>query len=401
MIGFVVAAAMFSVAQDAETKETFLQDHTRNPAVLSCLASPSTNCAIRAALTTAVEEQLAAEKSRVLVGVARALYQSGSVEQANVAAEQARVTARSVGLSFTMQFRLRELVPLEAELGNGATAIALADEIISNSLRDNIIARSAMKLAQAGHAEDALIWLDKITNKARIPSLKLQLATMIWEGEPALALQTAMSVMVGVESGGTYGERLNLHALIAALGYRLGDTEAWQAGKARLLEIADYANDNRTFSLAWTWRAWLGIVDGDGDIDQMLAEAMISGYRLRSTSDREHFASIFAPIARTDDQIRSLVRNADVFEDPAARIDYLYAVAAAGVGRSEVANGVLEVLAGLEKVDSAYDRDEIRMRALTIAIRMGNTDLGLQIVRNMEDDDSQARGLAEIAVMLG
>jgi len=396
----VLFTALALAPQDGETRESFIQDHTRNAAVLACLEAPDRACAIRSALQTAVAEKLPAEQSRILAGVAHGLADIGQMDQAVTAATRALEAAEDSGLSFSVQFRLRDLVPLYARLGDSAGAMALAERVTSRSLRHDIIAESAIALAGAGKPEDAILWLDQLPQPYRAISGKLRVAALVQDTHASLSLKTASDLVVAIETSGSYAERLQVHALMAAHARAAGETETLTAAEGRVNALADLANDNRTHSQAYAWRGWLARYSDQAASDGLLNEALDSGSRLRLVPDKLSFAHVFAPKSRSDVQVSKMLEMVGTIDDPIEKVDFLSAISKAPHGQSEIADATRLVMLSLDEIESAYDRDQVRMRAMSIPLRLKDAALGTDIVKAMEDDDSQARGLALMASLL-
>ena len=131
------SAATISFSAHAQVGVT--TDHRPNEHTLACLASPSKDCAISAALQTVINEDLSLERSKVLVGVSRGLMAQGDTDRARQTLNLAVEEARESRLNLILQERLRTIAPLMVELGDVATALALADEIQIRPLKDQTL----------------------------------------------------------------------------------------------------------------------------------------------------------------------------------------------------------------------------------------------------------------------
>ena len=92
---FLTAIAMPALAQN----DSVSTEHRPNEHTMACLEAPTRDCAFTSALQTVIGEEFGIERAKVLIGVARAMIETGQKDQAIQTLMLALDEARSVRLT--------------------------------------------------------------------------------------------------------------------------------------------------------------------------------------------------------------------------------------------------------------------------------------------------------------
>ncbi len=382
-----------------DEKLSVTSEHKPNAHTLKCLEALSRDCTINAALQTVIAEDFGLERAKVLTGVARALAAVGDSERAQRTLALALDEARSVRINIAFQEKIKEIAPVMVQAGDMAGALAISEEVDIPKLRDQVLMRLSREATKIGSLPDARTALNQMENKRR----------SFWLGLVALSQASAEEI--------TEADIKRFEMLVRALDrpdqqYRgfvlLGIAEAMRgsAGSAsRLMQEADALFQS---VLGFNLRADV-TVNRLVDLYQakvrgeVLADsynlAILHGDRLRSQSAQEAFAMKIGAVEVELYQVDKALSRVAHFEDQFNRILYITSLVPSIKGKGANISGpvlaaVRQELSALSEIESAYDRDSQRLILLNAAYKAGNLDLMIEIIKQIEDDDNQAYGLA-------
>ena len=160
---FLTAIAMPALAQN----DSVSTEHRPNEHTMACLEAPTRDCAFTSALQTVIGEEFGIERAKVLIGVARAMIETGQKDQAIQTLMLALDEARSVRLTLVTQEKITVIAPLLARAGDGAGALALAEELQNDGIRDAVLAKISEEAISAGKLADARVALGQMSNQVK------------------------------------------------------------------------------------------------------------------------------------------------------------------------------------------------------------------------------------------
>lgn len=369
-----------------------------NEAVLACLDAPSQDCALQAAVQTAITEELALEKANILIGVADALIGLGQTSQGLQALGLAMDEVRLSNLSLVTQEKIRSIAPLRAQGGDIAGALALVDEIQITSVKDQLLEQIAIGAIAKGDLASATVALDQIASTARAFWRRLDLYLQAPDD-----LLTAVDLLPFVEKIEAEARAERRYQGLITLGLiekRRGNDAQGDA----LLAGADALFDTVLSAQARAAMASTKIqAVHKADLGTELLEAAFTTTRFsRSAVGRDglmSYALRVGPIEAKTGRLASALRRVDDFVDPETKARYLGSLVI-GAPDPALTTAIDAVLAEFETLESAFERDSLRLKLLRGAIGAKDTDLALRLVSDMEDEETQAIGLALTAVIL-
>ncbi|GHF23016.1 hypothetical protein GCM10017044_16780 [Kordiimonas sediminis] len=370
-------------------------DHQPNEYTQACLVSPDWDCAISAALQTVIEESLPLERSKVLVGVARAMIEAGDIQKGKDTLELAMAEARSARLDLVTQDRLKSIAPLFARSGDFSSAIALAEEITIPMLKDRtMIAISEEAILQQDPAA-ARVAINQISNKSRAFWQRLNMYVRV--GSTALAGVDLNALHDEVKAIARADYRYRGLVSLAVLAYKQGNMDAFTQYSD---EAADafgsvYGGEQQAFAATMQLKAY---VEG-GMPQEYIDEALERASSLARNTSSAELALQLGPLEAKLGQSEAALSRLRLFSEPGLKAEYLASLDFNGHmnGTSE---HIKELLSDLSGLDGAYDRDQVRLILLENAIANKARSLALDIVATMEDDDNQAYGLSVSAGIL-
>ena len=394
---FALSSTAICTTASGQTPVTL--DHQPNEHTMTCLEAPTRDCAFKAALQTVIAEEFGIERAKVLIGVARSMIATGQAEKAKQTLMLALDEARSVRLSLVTQEKITEIAPLLARAGDTAGALALAQELQNDSIKDLVLYRIADEAASLGSIADARVALRQTQNQTRAFWRELSLLTRAAReslaGVDVSALEAKVRAVERVDV--KYRGLIQLAVLADRMG-RAGDRNALISEADEMFSslIGIHPRANAT---AERVRFMFDAGMDEAFVEASYALAILHGDRLRGNEPLSNFADKIGVVESGIGNLERALARLDYFTDIGDKAKYVASLSG-GRDNSILAAQVRELLVDVAEVDGAYERDLIRLALLEGAL--GNQDLFLvrQIVEVIEDDDNQAYALALMAPLL-
>ncbi|MFQ5346823.1 MAG: hypothetical protein ACE5ED_03130 [Rhodothalassiaceae bacterium] len=384
----LLAPASLSVASDLPP--------ARN-AVVTCLAEPSRNCALAAALMVTADEELAITRADNLAAISEALAHLGDIDRARATADLAVQAARDIGLSVATEQKLGDIVGILAEVGEAARAIEIAEGLSDRFRRANALGAIALAQARSGDLSGTQATLDRIA----IPLLALKFAVDMSE-------EIAENGQIDGATAAALERRLGTvdHRLLRALGYtrlavlkaREGDVE----DARRLRDIAaaerDFILDNaeRARYFAGLARAALALGEREAYAD---AVARARGLALRVNADFDQTIAISDVVAAlaAGGRVDAAVELAQRVTDLRAQSRLVTRLAGRRAAAAVVVPLARHVLDAANQHESRFERDRARLAVARALAAVGAVPQAVEVIAAMENDDAQAQALAALA----
>lgn len=391
----LTALAVPAAAQDLGVT----QEHRPNEHTVACLEAPTRDCAFTAALQTVIGEEFGIERSKVLVGVATAMIETGQAEQAKQTLMLALDEARSVRLTLVTQEKITVIAPLLARAGDVAGALALVEELQNDSIQDMVLIEIAQEAIRAGQLADARVALSQMANQNRAFWRELSLLTLA----PRQALSTVNMADLEarireLDRPDQKYEGLVRLAVIADRRGNPGDRNALLA-EADELFSGVVGITSRAEATASRARAMFDAGMDDAFVSESYQLALLHGGRLRNNQDQADFASKVGVIEAAQGDLDTALRRVEFFTEVDAKAAYIASLQTSS-NLSILAAQFREVLGEIDELQGAYERDLVRLTLLDGALSNVDLYLARQIVEAMEDDDNQALALALMAPLL-
>lgn len=390
-----LAASSASLAQNG----TVAQSHRPNDYTLACLEAPTRDCAFSAALQTVIAEEFGVERAKVLIAVARALSETGQQEQAIETLMLALDEARSVNLNLVTQEKITEIAPLLALAGDSASALALTEELEINSVKERTLITIAKENMLAGRVADANVALSQIENVSRASWQRLRMLPFA----PASAI-AALNLNELDQQVRAYTLPSQIYRgliLMAVVADKRGDAEIRQAyiSEADEFFASLVSINDRALSTAHRLRI---MYDG-GLSEALLTEsynlALLHLGRVRGAETLESVALLMGEVEASLGNLESALARQEVFTELANKARYLSSIVMLSE-RDVIAEQTEALMAEVSELEGVYERDLIRLQLLEGALGNNNIALAASIIRSVEDDDNQARGLVLAASLL-
>jgi len=374
-------------------------EHRPNEHTIACLEAPTRDCAFTAALQTVIGEEFGIERAKVLIGVARAMIETGQTDQARQTLMMALDEARSVRLTLVTQEKITEISPLLARAGDVAGALALADELQNDSIKDTVLTRIAEEAITAGQVADARVTLSQLNNQAK--AFWRELTLLARAPRQSLATVDLAGLEAEVRGKTRPDQRYRGLIQVAIIADRMGrpgernayiaEADEMFSGVVGIASRAEVASQRA--------RNMFDAGMDDAFVSASYDLALLHGSRLKNTTAQANFAEQIGVIEAARGDLDSALGRLDFFIEVDAKAHYLASL------RSPTNQGILaaqfrEALNEIAELQGAYERDLVRLALLEGAL--GNADLYLvrHIVEAMEDDDNQALALALMAPLL-
>lgn len=400
---FVSAGMMLALSVSVSAQEngapTVASDHKPNEHTLACLENLNRDCALSAAIQTAISEELGLEKAKVLTGVGQAMLSVGDKTRAQRTLMLALEEARSVGLALVVQERIRTIAPLLAKSGDIASALSLVEEIQIDRVRDQILQQIAEAAIEEGDLASAQVAVDQIKNKRvafwRELELYLKAPTNV------LAAVDLIPFVEGIEKEPRADFQYRGLVTLALIERRRGysDREASLLAGADALLDKVLSRQLTAEMMSLKLRAFYA-AGFRGDMLASLMDGVVENSRQLRNDALVAIAGRVGPIQAAEGRSTAALEWMRVFEDSLEdKARYLARLKfdAPNTAHSELVEALLQET---RAVDGAYDRDNLRLSLLEAAIGAKNINLARQVVSQIEDDDNQALGLAQLIVLL-
>lgn len=387
--------ALPAFAQDS----TVTTEHKPNEHTVACLEAPTRDCAFTAALQTVIGEEFGIERAKVLIGVARAMIDTGQRDQAIQTLMLALDEARSVRLTLVTQEKITEVAPLLARAGDVAGALALAEELQHDGIKDVVLTEIAEEAVSAGQLADARVALGQMSNQSKAFWREMTLlARAPREALAAVDIAALDARVRGLDRQDQQYQGLIQLAIIAGRMGQPGDRNAYLT-EADELFLGVVGLQSRADVTAQRARAMYDAGMDEAFVRESYELALLHGGRLRNNASQADFATKVGPVEAGRGDVETALSRLEFFTEVDAKAHYLASLRASS-NQSIFAAEVRELMAEVAELQGAYERDLVRLTLLEGAL--GNVDLYLarQIVEAMEDDDNQALALALMAPLL-
>ncbi|WCL55437.1 hypothetical protein [Gimibacter soli] len=397
----VLALSAFGAAAQAAPQLGVTSDHAPNAETVACLEALTADCAIDAALKTVIAEELGIDRARVLIGVARSLIAAGQQEQAQQTLMLAMEEARSVQLSLVTQGMIKTIAPLMVRAGDMASALALTEELTIETIRDQVYLALADEAGHRGAYGDIKVALSKLANPARGRWKMIDLMLIL--PKEALLADRMSEAIAFVGSLDDPKEQYRGLVALAALNDKLGDTGTRDALMVEAGETfqAVFGINDRAEASAQALKALVTAGADESLISAAYDLALMHGGRVRSREDRADIDMALGPVEAANGHVDTAFKRLEGFDEGAGQAGYLAAVATRlPQGENRLMGSVNAVLDDIDEIDGAYDRDQMRLTLLDGLVAGGHKAPAEALVKRIEDDDSQALGLALLAPML-
>jgi hypothetical protein len=375
------------------------QGHQPNQYTLVCLESPTRDCAFSAAIQTVIAEKFGVERAKVLAAVAKSMIATGqrdnAIETLNLALEE----ARSVNLSLVTQEKITEIAPLFARADDTATALTLVEEIVIESVHERTLINIARENMVAGRIADANVALGQMKSEARAFWQRLSLLTIA--PNDALAAINLPELEAKLREYSMPSQLYRGLVLLSVIADKIGQPDSRQV---YLVEADEYfqsilAMSERAIASAQRLRI---MYDGGATrtlLEQSYTLANIHANRARGLDTLQTVALIMGPAEVGMGYLDPALRRLDVFTELSDKARYLSELKLIKEAPS-LAVETRALLLEVNELEGAYERDLVRLKLLDGALENEDITLALNIIKAIEDDDNQARGLALLAPLL-
>ncbi|SDE52521.1 MULTISPECIES: hypothetical protein [Kordiimonas] len=392
---FLTAIAMPALAQN----DSVSTEHRPNEHTMACLEAPTRDCAFTSALQTVIGEEFGIERAKVLIGVARAMIETGQKDQAIQTLMLALDEARSVRLTLVTQEKITVIAPLLARAGDGAGALALAEELQNDGIRDAVLAKISEEAISAGKLADARVALGQMSNQVK--AFWRELSLLPRAPREALATVDIAGLETKVRAIEVPDQRYQGMVQLAILADRMGrpgDRNAYLAEADELFSSVVGISSRATIA-AQRARSMFEAGMNEAFVQESYELALLHGGRVRNTMGLVDFAKKVGVIEAARGDLETALSRLEFFIAVDEKAQYLASLRA-GSNQSIFAAEMRELLNEVGELQGAYERDLVRLTLLEGAL--GNSDMYLarHVVEAMEDDDNQALALALMAPLL-
>lgn len=396
---FITLCMALPVAAQNGQNGAAVGSHRPNEYTLACLEAPTRDCAFSSALQTVIAEDFGIERSKVLVAVARALIETGEIDQAIETLMLALDEARSVNLSLVTQEKITEIAPLLARANDTASALALVQEIQIDSVRERTLIAVARENMVAGRIADGYVALSQMANQSRAFWQRLRLLPLA----PAEALTSVdLAPLEADVRASTHPDRLYRGLVqLAVLADKKGDPAERQGYlmEADELFAGLIGINERALATAHRVRAMYDSGRGDALVQESYDLFLIHGGRVRSIETQAAIAELVGVVEADRGNLEAAVKRMTFFAevpDKARYLSSLRTVADEGSLAAEIRMLLNEVV----DLEGVYERDLVRLQLLEGALANNDLSLARRVIIAIEDDDNQARALALAAPLL-
>ena len=368
--------------------------------ITNCLANPSRDCALAAALMVTADEELAITRVDDLIAVAETLAHIGDRARARATVELAIQAAHDIGLTIATEQKLVEIVGTMAEVGETARAIEIAEGLGDRFRRANALGAIALAQARTGDVAGAQETLDRIA----VPLLALRYAVEMTE-------EIAENGEVDDAAAAALEARLSHvdHRLLRTLGYtRLAVLKARQGEHDAARRLRDAAAAERDYILdtadrarlfAGLARVALALGETDAYAD---AVSRARGLAMRVNADYDQtiaIADVVAALA-AGGRIGEAVDLADRITDLRSRTRLVASLSRRRDAAAAVVPLAQRVLEATAAADSRFERDRARLAVAKALAAVGAVAQAVEVITRIENDDAQAQALAALAQKL-
>ena len=377
------------VAQDQDAiQQSVLKQHQISGPVAECLAALSEDCIVSASLTTVIEETQAIERIKVLSALALGLAEAGDMERAVRPLATAYEELGAIRFSFVKKMKQAELAPIYAYMGKSEEVLELTADL-SSIIRGQTLEDCIYMAAVAGHARDVLTYINALTLYAqRRPYILTDAAEMLAvTGDPSVVIEALLADKNFRSKPSLMVRAAYINGVDGAVKVALlKDAEEEMKGRYGIFQRVRYAAANRA-------------AQGAVDADTLESFANIE-QELRSMDDKRDLALDMGRTYATVGMSKRAIAQTYYFKTADEQATYLMklsrlpsatATLSADATYAEAVDAVLREAAMLE---SALERDTIRLKLLEAVRRVSSLDIAKKVVVSLEDDDNAAKGIA-------
>jgi len=382
----------------APPEEPLRREDGGDKMLAACLQEPTRSCALAAALAVTAEERLAIMRVDALMAIAETFADIGQKDRAQESLTMAQKAARNIGISVGTERKLAEMADIWAMLGEDDKAIEIAKSVSDEIHTANALGRIARVQARQGRVEAAQSTLDEIG----FPLLELNYAVEVTEivarddavafSDPGAVLEARLDEVKQDHLRGLGYTRL------AMLHAERGNREKARTLRGRAEEILQGLT-----MASQEARLQAGLAQADLALGERksyrgrMTRAVTLIERILGNFDQNRAVREVVAALAAGDQVDRAVELAARVEDLRDQTALLERLA-----ERENAPRVVEALAGkiLERLDdeeARAERDRARLVVATAFSRLGAVERAAEVIRNMEQRDTKARGLAVLA----
>ncbi len=399
IISIALAGLTMSAVAQEENQSGAASGHRPNEYTSACLEAPTRDCAFSAALQTVIAEDFGVERAKVLVAVARALIETGQQSQAVDTLMLALDEARSVNLSLVTQEKITEIAPLLARANDTASALALAQELEIDSVKQRALIDIARENIIAGRLADADVALSQMSSPTRAFWQRLRLLPLA----PREALSTVdIQALEAQVRSFEQPDRLYRGLITLAV---LSDRKGQPADRQGYLMEADelfsglVSLNGRALATAHRLRTMYDGEATDALLDASYDLVLLHSSRVRGIEALASIAELVGPVEAGTGKLEAAVKRMAFFPELPEKARYLSSLRAE-TEESSLAAEIRMLLREVPELEGVYERDLVRLQLLEGALRNADLTLATRVVAALEDDDNQARGLALTAPLL-
>lgn len=398
---FTLTALLGTTAATAQDQPSngVPSSHKPNQYTMACLELPTRDCAFSAALQTVIAEEFGVERSKVLSAVARALIETGQNQQAVETLTLALDEARSVNLTLVTQEKITEIAPLFARAGDSASALALAQELQVNIVKQRTLINIARENILQGDLASAEVAFSQMSSSTRAFWQKLRLLPLA----PTDALVTVNVPELEAEIR-NFSQPDRLYRGLTTLAV-LSERKGLSEDTGRYLAEADaiftglLSSNDRALSTAHRLRVMFDGGMSAEMIDVSYNLMLVHASRVRGTETLSAIAQLVGPVEAASGNLSAALQRLPAFVDVLEKARYVSSLQTNENTDALVAE-ISNLLAEVADIEGVYERDLVRLQLLEGAILNNSIELATQIISAIEDDDNQAKGLVLAAPLL-
>jgi len=362
-----------------------------------CLESPTTLCALGAALTVTAAEQLSIIRVDALLAIAETFAELAQIDRGIRTAEMARTAAEDIGISIGTAKKLAELAPIWAKLGEDARAVELAQSLSDRYLTANALGSIATAQAREGRIEAAQQTVDRIT----VPLLALKYALDITQviANNGADLAAAGKLLEGRLESVDHNLLRGLgYARLALLHARNGNAEKAEALYTQAADTVPYLTIGAQRAQLLASLAQIDLALGDREkYESDVARAATLAGRVRGDFDQLQALSEVAAALAAGGKTDRALELAKSVKGLRGQTDLLKRLSDAPGTGDTVRALAGHILDALDQDEARSERDRARLAVATALSRIGAGEQATEVIAGMEQRDTKARGLAVLA----
>ena len=382
------------LAQDSGGPRAILNSQRVSSEVSACVNNLDESCILSIGLNTVMDEALSVERIRVLAALTQALAETGDVPRAQQPLDIAMAELEGIKFGFIKRMKQLELAPVLSFIGSVDQAIALLSDIRGID-REKSIERSIMMAAKTGNVEGVIMLKNALTVYKNRSNLFLLDAAdvMLSAGHQQSAKSLADRMLADTVFKKDAATLYRMAALYRDMGDSVLASQLFDDAEAlNTPNFGIYTNfQNRVERLIYALDAGDPVLLADAQEMFSFSENDFS-----RGPDKRDMAQFFARLYIKQGRFDEAVALTSLFETAESQANYLIKLSTLRGSENTPAytKAVEDILIDTMEVESALERDDIRLKLLESVRAMGDFSLSQRIVLAIEDDDSAAKGLA-------